>query len=73
MNATGFADWYGEVERAFDELRARCSSVFVMGLSMGGTLALRLAELRGEQVAGLVVVNASLGHRPSRRASWRRC
>jgi carboxylesterase len=61
MNATGFADWYGEVERAFDDLRSRCSSVFVMGLSMGGTLALRLAELRGEQVAGLVVVNASLG------------
>ena len=61
MNATGFADWYGEVERAFDALRARCSTVFVMGLSMGGTLALRLAELRGEQVAGVVVVNASLG------------
>ena len=61
MNATGFADWYAEVERAFDELRSRCGTVFVMGLSMGGTLALRLAELRGAQVAGLVVVNASLG------------
>ena len=61
MNATGFDDWYGEVERGFDALRARCSAVFVMGLSMGGTLALRLAELRGEQVAGVVVVNASLG------------
>ena len=61
MNATTFADWYGEVERAFDGLRDRCSTVFAMGLSMGGTLALRLAELRGEQVAGLVVVNASLG------------
>jgi carboxylesterase len=31
-----------------------------MGLSMGGTLTLRLAELRAEQVAGIVVVNASL-------------
>jgi carboxylesterase len=61
MNATRFSDWYGEVERAFDDLRARCDAVFVMGLSMGGTLALRLAELRPSEVAGLVVVNASLG------------
>ena len=60
LNRTGFADWYGEVERAFDDLRSRCTTVFAMGLSMGGTLVLRLAEERGDQVAGLVVVNASL-------------
>jgi carboxylesterase len=61
MNETGWDDWYGEVERAFDDLRRRCDVVFAMGLSMGGTLVLRLAEQRGAQVAGLVVVNASLG------------
>jgi carboxylesterase len=61
MNTTGFADWYGEAERAFDDLRGRCGTVFVMGQSLGGTLALRLAELRPREVAGLVVVNASLG------------
>ena len=60
MNATRFSDWYGELERAFDDLRSRCDSVFVMGLSMGGTLTLRLAELRADEVAGIVVVNASL-------------
>ena len=60
MNRTRFSDWYGEVERGFDDLRSRCDTVFAMGLSMGGTLVLRLAEERGEQVAGLVVVNASL-------------
>jgi carboxylesterase len=59
MNTTRWADWYGEVERAFDDLLARCDTVFAMGLSMGGTLVLRLAELRSE-VAGLVIVNASL-------------
>jgi carboxylesterase len=31
-----------------------------MGLSMGGCLALRLAELRGEAVRGLVLVNPSI-------------
>ena len=60
MNKTRFPDWYATVEQAFDELRGRCETVFAMGLSMGGTLVLRLAEERGEQVAGLVVVNASL-------------
>lgn len=60
MNKTRWDDWFGELEKAFDDLRSRCGTVFVMGLSMGGTLSLRLAELRREQVAGLVVVNASL-------------
>jgi carboxylesterase len=60
MNKTRVSDWYGEVERAFDDLRGRCDTVFAMGLSMGGTLVLRLAEERGEQVAGLVLVNASI-------------
>ena len=60
LSATGFADWYAELERAFDDLHRRCDTVFAMGLSMGGTLTLRLAEERGDQLAGLVVVNASL-------------
>lgn len=60
MNKTGFADWYAEVDRSLTGLRSRCSTTFVMGLSMGGTLALRLAELRPAEVAGVVVVNASL-------------
>jgi carboxylesterase len=60
MNTTQFSDWYAAVEQAFDDLRSRCSTVFVMGLSMGGTLTLRLAEERADQVAGIVVVNASL-------------
>ena len=60
MNLTRWQDWYGEVERSFDRLRGRCEQVFVMGLSMGGTLTLRLGEERGDDVAGLVTVNASL-------------
>jgi carboxylesterase len=60
MNLTRWQDWYGEVERGFDTLRGRCEQVFVMGLSMGGTLALRLAEEKGDDLAGVVTVNASL-------------
>jgi carboxylesterase len=61
LNDTRWPDWYGEVERAFDDLRGRCRQVFGMGLSMGGTLVTRLAEQRPGEVAGLVLVNPSLG------------
>ena len=60
MARTRWEDWYAEVDRAFDELQARTDEIFVMGLSMGGCLALRLAELRGEAVIGLVLVNPSV-------------
>ncbi len=60
MARTRWEDWYAEVDRAFDELRAQADEIFVMGLSMGSCLALRLAELRGTAVSGLVLVNPSL-------------
>lgn len=60
LNETRWPDWYSAAEAAFDELRSRCDEVFVCGLSMGGTLALRLGGLRPGEVAGIIVVNASL-------------
>jgi carboxylesterase len=60
LNTTRWADWYAEAERAFDDLRSRCDRVVVGGLSMGGALALGLAERRGDEVAGLVLVNPGL-------------
>jgi len=60
MNRTRWEDWYAEVDRAFGELQATTSEIFVMGLSMGACLALRLAELNGAAVSGLVLVNPSI-------------
>lgn len=60
MARTRWEDWYAEVDRALDELRAQTDEIFVMGLSMGGCLALRLAELHGSAVSGLVLVNPSV-------------
>ncbi len=69
MNLTRWEDWYAEVDRALTDLRSRCEQVFVMGLSMGGTLAIRLAEERPDDVDGLVLVNPSLlTKRPDRHA-----
>ncbi|MGX2997733.1 alpha/beta hydrolase [Streptomyces sp. JNUCC 64] len=61
MRPTGWQDWYAEVERELLTLTARCSRVFVCGLSMGGALALRLAARHGDAVDGVVVVNPGLG------------
>ena len=60
MARTRWEDWFAEVNRAFDELQSRSDEIFVMGLSMGGCLALRLAELHGNTIRGLVLVNPSL-------------
>jgi carboxylesterase len=60
MAHTRWEDWYAEVDRAYEELRGHADEIFLMGLSMGGCLALRMAELRGDGVAGLVLVNPSL-------------
>ncbi|HEX7661075.1 MAG TPA: alpha/beta fold hydrolase [Pseudonocardiaceae bacterium] len=60
LNRTGWRDWYATVEQALLELSARCRSVFVFGLSMGGTLSLRLAECHNPEIAGLVLVNPSV-------------
>jgi carboxylesterase len=59
MNKTGWQDWYGTLDAELAELRERCQTVFVFGLSMGGTLALRLAEQHPD-IAGLVLVNPSV-------------
>lgn len=60
MARTRWEDWYAEIERAFDDLRADTDEIFAMGLSMGACLALRLAELRDHAVRGLVLVNPSV-------------
>ena len=61
MNQTRWEDWYAAVERAFTDLRAGCERVFLCGLSMGGGLAIRIAEQHGDAVAGLAVVNPAIG------------
>mgnify|MGYP000850283013 CR=1 FL=1 len=60
LNVTGWRDWYAVVEREFLELRASTDVVFVTGLSMGGALALRLAEKYPDEISGLVLVNPAV-------------
>jgi carboxylesterase len=59
MEKSLWTEWTADVEQAFAWLRERTDEIFVSGLSMGGTLALWLAE-RHPEVGGLVTVNASV-------------
>jgi carboxylesterase len=67
MNLTRWEDWYAEADRAFLELQRTCDAVFVFGLSMGGSLTLRLAERHGDAIRGIALVNPAVhSERPDR-------
>ncbi len=59
MNAQRHTDWLRDAEEGYEKLvRAGCTDIFVMGHSMGGVLAMLLAEQK--PVRGLVLFCAPL-------------
>jgi len=60
MLPTRYEDYYAALSAELDTLRERCDVVVVCGLSMGGCLALTLAERRPGDVAGIVIVNPAV-------------
>ena len=52
-------DWFARVEDAYNELRQTCSSIFVIGQSMGGTLSLDLAS-RHRDIQGIALINPAI-------------
>ncbi|HSK34280.1 MAG TPA: alpha/beta fold hydrolase [Propionicimonas sp.] len=57
LNQVTWDQWYDTASAALDRLLASCESVVVGGLSMGGSVVLRLAEERPDDVAGVMLVN----------------
>lgn len=60
LNRTRWPDWYAAAERELLDLVASGRRVVVGGLSMGGALALRLAQEHPDHVEGLVLVNPAV-------------
>ncbi|MDN5707986.1 MAG: alpha/beta fold hydrolase [Planococcus sp. (in: firmicutes)] len=54
-----YGDWFRSIEQAYVELKQSCTSVFVIGQSMGGTLSLDLAS-RHAEIEGLVLINPAI-------------
>lgn len=59
MEKASFNDWIADVERGMEKLKETCATIFVAGLSMGGTLTLYLAEHYSE-IAGIMPINAAI-------------
>nr|7E0N_A Chain A, Thermostable monoacylglycerol lipase,Lipase [synthetic construct]7E0N_B Chain B, Thermostable monoacylglycerol lipase,Lipase [synthetic construct]7E0N_C Chain C, Thermostable monoacylglycerol lipase,Lipase [synthetic construct]7E0N_D Chain D, Thermostable monoacylglycerol lipase,Lipase [synthetic construct] len=59
MEKTTCQDWIDSVEAGYEWLKNRCGTIFVTGLSMGGTLTLYMAEHHPE-ICGIAPINAAI-------------
>jgi carboxylesterase len=59
MEGSLYQEWIASAEEGYLQLKEKCSKVFVIGLSMGGTLALHLAH-KFPETAGIVLINAAV-------------
>jgi carboxylesterase len=60
MASTGAQDWIASVEEALEQLRRTCNQIFMVGLSMGGTLTLYSAARQPDVIRGAVTINAAV-------------
>lgn len=58
MHKVGPSEWIECARAALDLLRSRYARIYVLGVSMGGALALQLGALEGCGLAGVITVNA---------------
>lgn len=59
LEKTTYHDWIESSEKGYQLLKEKCDQIFVVGLSMGGTLALHHAHTHPE-IKGIVLINAAL-------------
>lgn len=52
-------EWFESLENAYLELKKRCTIIFVIGQSMGGTLTLRLAN-KYRDIKAIMLINTAL-------------
>jgi carboxylesterase len=52
-------EWLSDLEKGYKRLKRHCSVIYVVGQSMGGTLAILLAN-KQQGIDGLILINAAL-------------
>ena len=56
LRTTAWSDWVKSAHSALEQLKALCERVYVVGLSMGGVIAARLAADHPSSVAGIALL-----------------
>ncbi|WP_028402998.1 alpha/beta hydrolase [Ectobacillus panaciterrae] len=59
MENCTYDDWIQSLEEGYHFLKRHCRKIFIMGQSMGGTLAIHLAG-KYEDIKGMIVINAAM-------------
>ncbi|MDQ0242816.1 carboxylesterase [Bacillus fengqiuensis] len=52
-------EWFDSLEEGYEWLKLRCTEIFVVGQSMGGTLTLKLAH-KYPDIKGIMLINTAL-------------
>lgn len=60
LNTKKWPEIFAAAEKSFSEIQRECDRVFVAGFSVGGALALRLAQLHGDHIEALLLCNPAL-------------
>ena len=72
INSDDLQEWLTIAEQSLAFLKNRCSAVFIIGVSMASTIVLRLAELLGQEIDGVILLEPSLPkNRFALRKAWR--
>jgi len=56
LNKISYKEWLQHLESSLEILRSRTDNIFLCGLSLGGGLALRMAQLHPE-ISGIILIN----------------
>jgi len=56
LNKACYEEWIEELQKSLKILQSRASKIYVCGLSLGGALALRIAQLYPE-ISGIILIN----------------
>ncbi|HUW87637.1 MAG TPA: hypothetical protein VMW30_04585 [Candidatus Paceibacterota bacterium] len=60
LNYKLWKEWLEISNKAFLELKEKCGTVFIAGLDAASTIALRLAQIHGDGIDGIILVEPSL-------------
>ncbi|MGB9794430.1 alpha/beta hydrolase [Caldisericum exile] len=59
LEKVNYEDWFNDVENSYRKLSEKTDTIFALGLSMGGALALHL-QTKFKDIKGLILVNHAL-------------